>query len=289
MDKDNKKKWDGRPVLVSLIHVLMVKKEKGRKAIKAFLRDTTKNIDSGIRRMARLDPTYLPESATISRRLAIHFVTSKEGNIQCGYHAYKNKSTFMRDGWGKMGAQIRGVPGKKRMSDTKKKSPGGTKKKTPGGTKKNSDGKKRAGVLTSPAKGIRNCGCRVNDILLEFVLAKRIKIGGTVGGLRVEEPMTNQEYLEPRERLFAFQALRGLTYGMSLNDFFLHNNSEPHKEMKIAKKRVLYTLGILNNMYKTHATDEFVYKEVVVVLKERMLELAAKEKKLEEVMARSQM
>jgi hypothetical protein len=46
---------------------------------------------------------------------------------------------------------------------------------------------------------------------------------------------------------------------------------------------------ILNNMYKTHATDEFVYKKVVVGSKERMLELAAKEKKLEEVMARSQM
>jgi hypothetical protein len=126
------------------------------------------------------------------------------------------------------------------------------------------------------------------DILLEFALAKHIKIFGSVGRSRVEEMMMTQDYLDPRECSFSYEALHGLMCGVSLNDFFRHDNSEPHKAMKIAKQQVLHALGILNNMYKTHATDKFVFKEVVVS-KDRLLELSAIEKKLEEVMASTQM
>jgi len=59
--------------------------------------------------MARLDPAFLPEAATTSRELALHFLTSKEGNVMCGYHFFKNKGSFIRDGWGKPGMKVRGV------------------------------------------------------------------------------------------------------------------------------------------------------------------------------------
>jgi hypothetical protein len=233
---------------------------KGRRAIEKFLAEH-KDIDPSIRRMARIDPTYLPEAASTSRKVAIHFLSSGQGNIQCGYHAYKHKSTLARDGWGKEGMQIRGVPGKKKMSDGKKKT-----------------------KVQRPAKGLGNCGCRMEDILFEFILSKRLKIHGMVGGSKVEEMMMGtQDYLEPRERSFAFQAIRGLTSCVTLNDFFMHNQSEARKEMKIAKKQALYSLCVLNNKYKTHALDEFDSKEVVFISKERLRKLQAKEKKLEEL------
>jgi hypothetical protein len=240
-----------------------VKLAKGRNAIREFLKDNNKKIDPSIRRMARTDPTYLPEAATTSRRLAIHFVTSKEGNIQCGYHAYKNKSTFMRDGWGKVGQQIRGVPGKRKISAGKGK---------------------KAGVVKPPAKGLGNCGCKIEDILLEFVLWKRIKIQGTVGGSTVEEMMVTQDYLEPRDRSFFFEALRGLTSGVTLDDFFMHGGSGPHQEMKIAKKQALYCLRVLNTKYKIRAMDEFAFKELTIISKKRLLDLLGKEKRLAEVL-----
>ena len=216
--------------------------------------------------MARTDPTYLPEAAGISQNLAIHFLTSTEGNIQCGYHAFKNKSTFARDGWGKNGMQIRGVPGKKKMNDAKKKK---------------SDEKK---IRVRAAKGLGNCGCRIEDILLEFILSKRLKIGGMVGGLKVEEMMMGtQDYLEPRDRSFAFEAIRGLAPCYSLNDFFKHDNTGADKAMKIAKKQFIYGLGVLNSKYRSHATDELAYKQLRVISRDRLHELVVKEKKLQEL------
>ena len=80
--------------------------EKARTAISRYLQEG-KEIDSGIRRMARLDPEFLPEAATTSRDLALHFLTSREGNIMCGYHSFKNKATYIRDGWGKPKMKVR--------------------------------------------------------------------------------------------------------------------------------------------------------------------------------------
>jgi hypothetical protein len=244
------------------IHVVTCSIGKGRKAIQKFL-DEQKDIDPSVRRMARIDPTYLPEAASTSRKVAIHFLTSKDGNIQCGYHAFKNKAAFVRDGWGKEGMEIRGVPGKKKMSD----------------------GKKKTGILLRPAKGLGNCGCWLEDILLEFVLSKRLKIRGMVGGSRMEEMMMSQDYLDPRDRSFMFEAIRSLAGCVSLNDFFMHSNTEAHKDMKNMKKYALYYLDLLNSKYKIHGPDEFVYKQVVFVSRERLCELQAKEKKLEELEA----
>lgn len=220
--------------------------------------------------MVRIDPTYLPEAASTSQKLAIHFLTTGDGNIQCGYHAFKNKSTFARDGWGKEGMRIRGVPGKKNLADGKKK--------------KQPDGKKTTGLVLRPAKDLGNCGCRMEDILLEFILSKRLKIRGMVDGSRVEEMMMGtQDYQEPRDRSFMFEAIRTLTPSFSLNDFFTHKSNEFTKEFKVMRKQALYCLGVLNNRYKACAADEFDFKEVVGISRRRLRELQAKEKRLEEL------
>jgi len=222
--------------------------------------------------MARTDPTYLPEAASTSWRVAIHFLTSSDGNIQCGYHAFKNKSTLARDGWGKEGMQVRGVPGKKKMLDGKKK-------------KKFSDAeKKKTGLHLRPAKELGNCGCRLEDIVLEFILSKRLKIRGMVEGSRVEEMMMGtQDYWEPRDRSFFFEAIRTLTPCFSIHNFFIHDNKEVDKIMKIAKKQAIYCLGILNNKYRIHGPDEFEFKQVVFVSRDRLNELQSKERRLEEL------
>jgi hypothetical protein len=229
--------------------------------------------------MARTDPTYLPEAASTSWRVAIHFLTSSDGNIQCGYHAFKNKSTLARDGWGKEGMQVRGVPGKKKMLDGKKKKSDGKKKK------KNSDAeKKTTGLQLRPARELGNCGCRLEDIVLEFILSKRLKIRGMVEGSRVEEMMMGtQDYWEPRDRSFFFEAIRTLTPCFSIHDFFIHDNKEVDKIMKIAKKQAIHCLEILNNKYRIHGQDEFVFKQVVFISRDRLHELQSKERKLEEL------
>jgi hypothetical protein len=233
--------------------------------------------------MARVDPTYLPEAASTSRNVAIHFLTSSEGNLQCGYHAFQHKSTCMRDGWGKEGMRVRGVPGKKKVWDPKKKSDEGVEEKKSGGKKKTPDEKKK-GLLLRPAKDLGNCGCRIDDILLEFVLSKCLKIRGMVDGSCAEEMMMGtQDYQEPRDRSFMFEALRLLTPSFSLNDFFKHSNNEARQEVKIARKQARYCLDVLNTKYKIHSPDEFVFKELQVISKARLQELLAKEKRLEEL------
>jgi hypothetical protein len=259
---------------LALIHEITFSIEKGREAIQKYLTED-KPIDASIRRMARIDPTYLPEAANTSWRVAIHFLTSSDGNIQCGYHAFKNKSTFVRDGWGKEGMQVRGVPGKKKMLDGKKK-------------KKSSDGdagNKMTGFQLRPAKELGNCGCRVEDIVLEFILSKRLKIRGMIEGSRAEEMMMGtQDYWEPRDRSFFFEAIRTLTPCFSLNDFFIHDNKEVDKFIKIVKKQAIYSLEALNNQYRIHhGPDEFDFKQVVFISRDRLRELQSKEKKLEEL------
>jgi hypothetical protein len=132
---------------------------RGRIAIEKYLHGAKKKIDSGIRKMARLDPTFLPEAATTSAELALHFLTSNEGNVMCGYHSFKNKASYARDGWGKPSMKVRGVPGKRKVATSEQ-------------------------WVKHDPKGLANCGCRIHDVLLEFALSKLISISGFVDGDR---------------------------------------------------------------------------------------------------------
>ena len=180
--------------------------------------------------------------------------------------------------------QVRGVPGKKKVWDPKKKADEGDEEKKLDGKKKYSDKKKKSGLLLRPARDLGNCGCRIDDIPLEFILSKRLKISGMVEGSRLEEMMMGtQDYQELRNRSFMFEALRSLTPSFSINDFFRHENNEAKQEMKVAKKQARYCLDVLNTKYKIHSPDEFVFKELRAISKDRLKELLAKEKRLEKL------
>ena len=173
--------------------------------------------------MARLDPAFLPEAATTSRKLALHFLKSKEGNVMCGYHSFKNKASYIRDGWGKPGMKVRGVPGKRKVNQ-------------------------------EPAsKDLGNCGCMMQDILLEFALSKLISISGIVDGDRRSETMTFADYMEPRQRSFTFQAIRLMVPDLSLGDFYTDGKALDNDVM-VAKKRVRYWVKTLNDKLRAAET-----------------------------------
>jgi hypothetical protein len=201
------------------LYVLIEILENARTAINLYLQEN-KGIDFGIRRMARFDSEFLPEAATTSRKLALHFLTTREDNIMCGYHAFKNKSSGARDGWGKPGMKVRGVPGKRKL-----------------GT---------AGQ--HPTKGLQvgNCGCMIQDILLEFALSKLISISGFVNGHKQSEMMSSHDYMEPRIRSFAFRAILLMVPDLSLNDFYTHGDL--NHTAGVAKKRSHYWIKTLNEM-----------------------------------------
>jgi hypothetical protein len=73
----------------------------------------------------------------------------------------------------------------------------------------------------------------IQDILLEFALCKRISISGFVDGERQSEMMSFHDYMEPRSRSFAFQAIRLMVPDLSLN---AHGKTPDH-EAGVAKKR----------------------------------------------------
>ena len=132
------------------------------------------------------------------------------------YHALKNKTTgFIHNGWGKPGMKVRGVPGKQKIAPSEQK-------------------RKPADL-----KGLGNCGCRIQDILLEFVLSKLISISGIIDGNRETEMMTTQDYMEPRHRSFIFQAIGSLVPDLSLYDFYTDGDMMKHK-VRIAEKRTDY-------------------------------------------------
>jgi hypothetical protein len=174
-------------------------------AIHAFLKEGTA-IPDKITRMARVDPTYLPKAAMTSRALALHFITSGKGNIQCGYHSYRNKSCYNRDGWGKPGAKIHGVPGKRRVTNSRGKA-----------------GEKASGKSTVPPSMLdfAHCGCRIDDCLLEFFLSKLLVISGRVEGKRVKENMFGcYDYQPPRARSFMHEAFWSFTGPLTLDHIY---------------------------------------------------------------------
>jgi hypothetical protein len=174
-------------------------------AIHAFLKEGTA-IPDKISRMARVDPAYLPKAAMTSHALALQFVTSGKGNIQCGYHAYRNKSCYNRDGWGKPGSKIHGVPGKRKVTNSRSKAVGGASKKP---------------MVQPSDKVFAHCGCRIDDCLLEFFLSKLLVISGRVANRKVEEGMFGcYDYQPPRARSFMHEAFWSFTGPLTLDHIY---------------------------------------------------------------------
>ena len=117
--------------------------------------------------MARFDPTFLEQAASHSHEVALHFLVSDTGNSYCMVHNYKDKANHIRDGWGRPGAKVKNIPGKRHVSPK------------------------------VPPPGLLNCGCRVDDALLDFFFSKVLWVGDWIKGVWTIENMTGADYFHP--------------------------------------------------------------------------------------------
>ena len=95
----------------------------------------------------------------------------------------------------------------------------------------------------------------IQDILLEFALSKQISISGFVSGDQQSEMMSFHDYMEPRIRSFAFQAILLMVPDLSLNDFYTHGDALNHK-VRVAKKRAHYWMKTVNDKFQVAASLE---------------------------------
>ena len=64
----------------------------------------------------------------------------------------------------------------------------------------------------------------------------------------------------------------------------MHGKTDADKELRIARKQAVFCLQILNNKYRTGGPDsDHQSKVVVAVTKDRLDELEARSKRLEEI------
>ncbi|KAJ3500090.1 hypothetical protein NLJ89_g9946 [Agrocybe chaxingu] len=185
-------------------------KEEARVYVEAFL-VYGKPIPIETRNFLRLDPTLLPEVAYTDRRLAMHVLMNQDGNIYCLYHSRKNR-TRVRDGWGRPGEKIHGIPSVRNVSNSKKHSVGET------------------------ASGYSNCGCTIEDCLLDFFLYMTTTVTGRVNGEEVTETMTPSDILPARARTRMLQLWR--SFGLTTRDIYRHGGTEKQHRLDLLKKVV---------------------------------------------------
>ena len=149
--------------------------------------------------MARFDPTFLEEAACHSRVVALHVLESETGNSYCMVHNIKDKANHARNGWGRPGAKVKNIPGKRHVFPK---------------------------VLPS---GLMNCGCRVDDALFDFFFSKILSVGGWINGVWMIENMTGADYFHPRERGFIFSAMKWFA-GNELSVDDLYKGDLPAKQ-----------------------------------------------------------
>ncbi|KAF9526223.1 hypothetical protein CPB83DRAFT_896367 [Crepidotus variabilis] len=205
-------------------------------AIVEFFSDS-KDVDPHLRGIMRADPTFVSAAATNSRDLALLVLETTEGNRFCLYHHFKDKANHVRDGWGKPGATIQGIPGKRRVSNKKKK------------------------TKNSAVEGYMNCGCREDDALLDFYLSKTLTIQGTVKGKRIENKMTSGDYFNSRQRSFMI-ALFKKWVGIQVDDLYQRDMDESTYEKYLAVLRAEIAVRELNRVCKD--VEYLLIKKAVV-------------------------
>ncbi|KAF8059615.1 hypothetical protein FPV67DRAFT_1453986 [Lyophyllum atratum] len=164
-----------------------------RREFRAFLGQDKTVVSGTYRRMIRENQELLPEAATISRKLALHILTTTHGNSQCLYH-HKTKTEGKPNG----PYLLSGTPG-----------PRVTKSKT------NPD-------PPPPAPGLLHCGCEMDVALMDFIFWKTWKVmfasPNRPDMAPIWEGMSSQMF-EPRARMFIVNAFRNYT-GLTLDKLY---------------------------------------------------------------------
>ncbi|KAF8079000.1 hypothetical protein FPV67DRAFT_1444205 [Lyophyllum atratum] len=165
---------------------------KARKEFRLFLKKGTP-VGSGLRRMIRENQWLLPESATISRELALHILGSTHANTQCLFHR-ETKAEGKKGGFTK-GIVLTGTPGPRLVKSKNMPRP------------------------KAPAEGLLHCGCEEDKALLDFIFWKTWKATYTSSYKKSYTEGLATQRLEPRSRMFMVHAVEEYS-GLKLDDFY---------------------------------------------------------------------
>ncbi|KAJ2915827.1 hypothetical protein MD484_g4585, partial [Candolleomyces efflorescens] len=166
------------------------RQELGRKQIKKYLESgDTKHFSVGTRRLAREIAEFLPEAATTNRDLATLCFLSAQGNYICRYHGHSR--------WNKecdSAILLVGVGHPKSIGSP------------------------------NPPPNHMHCGCSIDDVLLDFIFFKTLRISSTNPNLAQFPQGMLAETVPARIRSFMIELFKTWT-GLTVDDLYTHEET----------------------------------------------------------------
>lgn len=160
-----------------------------------------KHIDASIRRTAREVQDFLPEAATTSREVALHFLSATQDSVNCIYHCHSDRDFKARERPPPDGPySFTGVTGVFR----------------------------KKGDAGAASPGHLRCGCEIESALMHFIFWKTWTLRGPGD---MEEGMSPSQF-NPRARNLVTQAMEKATGINSGNVYPIDGAYEslPHKK-----------------------------------------------------------
>lgn len=180
--------------------------------------DPTYSIATTIRAYIREVAEFCPEVSYVSRRLALHCLTSRYHNTICLYHIGHDKGCKTNDTNPPNSHKLTGVPWARNFNP---------KKKLPS--------KKR--VKLEP--GVLHCGCQEDDVLWDFLWWKTTILTSPSSDIKEHWRST---HLDPRSRGFVVTFVRSLTY-LDIDDIYSGNLDNDRTNLGILRKMEEYILS----------------------------------------------
>lgn len=144
------------------------------------MKNPSKHIDPKIRRTARDIQDFLPEAATTSREVSLHFLSATQDSVSCIYHWYSDKDFKARERPPTDGPySFTGVTGVVR----------------------------KKGDIGLATPGHMRCGCEIEASLMHFLFWKTWSLRGPND---MEEGMMQSQF-NPRARNIVTQAMEKVT------------------------------------------------------------------------------
>lgn len=191
--------------------------------------ENVEEIPAKLRRLIRENQSLVPEAGTKDRQLALECLMTQNLNVFCSYHHAIDKGGRKTDGKDGQKYVLNGVPLPRETVDPdavkalkKKKSVLYTSK-----------GEFRSPRLRS---GYLNCGCEIDEALMDFYFWKTWTITGVVDGKEVTESMGDQR-LPPRLRAFVVKNFKDWAC-LTLDDLYTrkHLTREHHQKAMYFKQ-----------------------------------------------------
>ncbi|KAF8193295.1 hypothetical protein BJ912DRAFT_848467 [Pholiota molesta] len=196
LTETGKERFEGKLNYLGRDRALICTPERTRAAIKAFISKEDKtgaNITPSMRRTIREVQDFVPEAGVTSRELALLVHRNSLDNLQCRFHE-KSKDKEHYDGNMIKGQRIHGVAFQMKL----------------------------AGSTARPVKaepGFMNCGCHIDDVLLDFFWWKTWIIRSRNPNLFDATESMMESVFPPRPRAFFVHAFLNISH-LKLDDFY---------------------------------------------------------------------